>query len=256
MCAGTSIPFCYVSSRFLLPMVSERHQYVHWSRWLHQRFLAPERSVPAKRQLLGRLRPVAQSGGYASVAFRATMDCRTDLSGLERLLDGPIPPTHGRRNPPGVSPPMFSGRQTVLMGWQASTDSDRLGEGLRTTAGCSTVEGSPIRLQPSPQQVTGNRPPHGLEPLETALASSGGGKRSPKQVQEAGAVAGTPRVLSLWRKHFTPATHTGHAKLAPPVERKVGPRRFTWRQAVSHRNAGSIDQRRGAWDGLAVAVKA
>src|ERR1700739_314145 len=74
MCAGTSIPFCYVSSRFLLPMVSERHQYVHWSRWLHQRFLAPERSVPAKRQLLGRLRPVAQSGGYASVAFRASMD--------------------------------------------------------------------------------------------------------------------------------------------------------------------------------------
>jgi hypothetical protein len=141
-------------------------------------------------------------------------------------------PTHARSpKPPGVSPPMFSGRQTVLMGWQASTDSDRLGEGLRTTAGCSTVEGSPIRLQPSPQQVTGNRPPHGLEPLETALASSGGGKRSPKQVQEAGAVAGTPRVLSLWRTSHLPRTQV--CQIGAACQRKVGPRRFTWRQAVS-----------------------
>jgi hypothetical protein len=115
---------------------------------------------------------------------------------------------------------MFSGRQTVLMGWQASTDSDRLGEGLRTTAGCSTVEGSPIRLQPSPQQVTGNRPPHGLEPL-----------RQPWQVQ---AAANAP--LSRFKRrersqerhvyYRCGVLHTCHAhrsaKLAPPVrERSV-----------------------------------
>jgi hypothetical protein len=137
-------------------------------------------------------------------------------------------------------------RQQTLMdridyGWLG-----RSGEGLGTMAGCSTVEGCPIRLRPSPQQVTGNPATHGLEAPWTALAGSVGGRRSPKQVQEAGSGRRNATCITAMA-YFTSATHTGL-----PNWRRLSEKGRSTKVHVAAGGLigmGSIDQRRG-WDGL------